>query len=976
MNKPTLDPRTKEELMALIANRAAEYTPEWRYEQEDTADPGAAIAALFGEMFSQTIDRFNLVPQKYYTEFLNLLGIPAPGVTPACGLVQLEAGGGPGEPVTVPAGTEIFAAAQEEGGEDVVYSTQHRIAVTTASLQDVFYVEPGRGRIERLDTNREQPFFAPTGGKNLQFHRFAFAQNQVLALCGPCEIQVALRQSARFLEEGTAKVLADPACATWRYFNGQDYPAFDAVQAKADVLVLKKENLDALCPEEDGNIYLYCDVGAKAQGGITLSGISLKSSMPKGIPADSLSNNDVPISQQDGGYCFGRRPAAYELFYIRSDQVFCKQGANVNMRMDIVPVVFSQVGNEPQYEFNKRIIDKNDAVRITPDDVFVQQVVWEYYNGTGWARLAVGGNVNPFSCKQQGDLMVLFTVPEDMSPVMVNAQEGYYVRARVVNVENYLSTIPRWILPFVKDVVCDYQYTQQRSATVVRAWNNAKAKELLQADRITDWNMAVYEPMAPHPAAMYLRFDASPHGMPLSLLFQVVGDTLLESKIVFEAWDGEGFSQVRAVDQTQNLRYTGTAFLYLPEPLQPAELLGETGYWLRMSLSSYTQDERRVPKIAGLRFNMVEALQQQRAADQFFSTEAYDAGKVLELLEKPVLKSQVWVDEIAELSTAQVRELEQLGAQRVTVERKDGQPVHCWVKWEPVANLQLAGPQDRVYQVEACDGVVRFGNGANGKVPPRGDLNIRVSYFYGGGVRGNLPAGRVNALIGSIPRITGVSNIGPMSGGTDQTPMEKLEALGNKRIRHRERALGAADFEQMTLFRFERAAHVKCFSNTDQNGAKAPGHVCLVVMGRDFSDERMRYALCREIYEYLAQRCDCNLIASGRLHVVPSTEITVNVHVRVQMRDLDEAAVTQQQLVENIGELIEKTWRSREIGSQIDLLELYQLVKATPNVRVVELVLCEGSYFAQGRRCLCALDEDAVFPFATVRSGLHTVRVG
>ena len=167
MNKPILDPRTKKDLMDLIQRRAGEYVPEWRYEQGDETDPGAAIATLFGEMFYQTIDRFNLLPQKHYTEFLNLLGVPGPGVTPACGLVRFEASGD-GGPVPVPAGTEIFAAAQEEDGTDTVFSTTHRIEAITASLAEAYYVDPEAGRIERLDLSKEQPFFAPTGEENLQ----------------------------------------------------------------------------------------------------------------------------------------------------------------------------------------------------------------------------------------------------------------------------------------------------------------------------------------------------------------------------------------------------------------------------------------------------------------------------------------------------------------------------------------------------------------------------------------------------------------------------------------------------------------------------------------------------------------------------------------------------------------------------------------------------------------------------------------
>lgn len=975
MTKPILDPRTKEDVMQLIERRAWEYVPAWRYERRDGTDPGAAIAALFGELFYQTIDRFNLLPQKYYTEFLNLLGVPAPGVTPARGLVRFEAGGADG-PVPVPAGTEIFAAALEEDGEDVVYATDRKIEVTTANLLDIYYVDPAGGRIERLENGCEQPFFAPAGGENLQAHRFAFAHNQVLALSGPCEIEVSLRQSARFLEEGTAKLLADPARATWRYYDGEAYPAFDRVEADGGRLRLFKADEKALCPQEDGNLYLYCDVGAGAQGRITLSGISLKSSLPQGAPADALFHNDVPIAQGEGGYCFGRRPAPYELFYIRADRVLCKRGANVSLAVDLAPVVVSMAGQEPQYEFNKRIIDKNDAVRVVPDDVFVEQVVWEYYNGAGWARLGVSGNENPFSCKQAGDLRVLFTVPEDMAPVTVNAEAGFYVRARVVNVENQLSALPRYILPFVKGVHCAFQYTEPRPAQAVRAWNNAGVAEIPDAEGIADLQMTVYDPLPPHPRAMYLRFDASPHAMPLSILFQVAGETLLDSKILFEAWDGEAFVPVRAIDQTQNLRYTGAAYLYLPEPLPEAALLGAAGYWLRMSLSSYSQEEGRAPRVCALGFNIVEARQQQRGAEQYFSTEAYEAWKTLELLEKPVLEAEVWVDEAKELPAGQVALYERERPEGVRVERADGAPARCWVRWERVPNLALAGPDVRGYEVDACAGAIRFGNGVSGKVPPRGELNIRVTYSYGGGAQGNLPIGRVNALVGSIPRITGVTNIVPMSGGTDRPGMEKIEALGNQCIRHRGRALGRADFEKLTLARFERAAHVKCFPNTDENGAHAPGHVCVVVMGRDVTDERTRYALCREVYEYLLERCDCNLAAGGRLHVVPTTEITVSVRARVRMRDLDQAAATQQELAAHITELIEKRWRAREIGRQIDLMELHQLIKASPNVRAVEQVLCEGSYYAQGRRCLSALNENDAFPFASVRSGTHSIRVG
>lgn len=88
----TLDPRTKEDIMALLAERAREYAPMWRYGGNAQDDPGAAIFELFGELFFQTIDRFNGIPAKLYTEFLNLLAVPSPCALPSSSYMRFRVG--------------------------------------------------------------------------------------------------------------------------------------------------------------------------------------------------------------------------------------------------------------------------------------------------------------------------------------------------------------------------------------------------------------------------------------------------------------------------------------------------------------------------------------------------------------------------------------------------------------------------------------------------------------------------------------------------------------------------------------------------------------------------------------------------------------------------------------------------------------------------------------------------------------------
>ena len=49
-------------------------------------------------------------------------------------------------------------------------------------------------------------------------------------------------------------------------------------------------------------------------------------------------------------------------------------------------------------------------------------------------------------------------------------------------------------------------------------------------------------------------------------------------------------------------------------------------------------------------------------------------------------------------------------------------------EWEPVADLSTAGPDDRVFVLDATEGTVTFGDGEHGAVPPQGAI-VRASYL-------------------------------------------------------------------------------------------------------------------------------------------------------------------------------------------------------------------------------------------------------
>ena len=967
---PILDTRDQNEILEEVKEHARSYTPEWRCDGAPD-DPGTALTELFGEMFYQTVDRMNSVMGKLHTEFLNLIGFQMPDPVPASGILRFDAADAVTEPVPVPAGTQVFV--QDEAEENIVYETERRVESTAAGLTDLFFVDARGGVIQRLDTARPQPFFTTVEGENLQRHSFSLWQNDVLALTGPFEVEVELNRQTAFTAVETAALLAKEG--QWSFTTGKESVPFTAVRAEGHMLHLTYDGEQPLLPDEEGRYAVNCSVG-QGNGTIFLDSVHLRSRPVAEMSVDGVYGGDVRLDLSGGDYCFGRRPAPYAVCYFRSDQVFRKRGAVAKLRLEIAPMIFNLVNESPQYLFNQRIIDKRDAVAVVPDDVYIQQVVWEYFNGTGWKNLSVSGNQNPFSCKDETPLHVVFRVPDDMAAAEVNAETGYFIRARVVHVENQMSSKPRWVVPFLKDALCTWSYEAGQPVEGCRSENNGEHVILTQTSAVEHLRFPAVSHLPEEPPAMYFCFDRSPHAMPLSLLFEIAGHAKMEDKIRFEAWNGRRFEPIRSVDLTQGLLHSGMMLLYLPEKLPERTCFGVSGCWLRLSRSAYHRKKDGVyPQINGLRFNTVTAVQRERVPDVYGSTGAYEANKELRLTRQPVLSAQVWVDEVSGLAVADAEALVLAMPERVRIEREDRVLAHCWVKWERTASLSLAGPADRCYTLDAVSGTAVFGDGQHGMVPPAGESNIRVSYYQGGGSRGNCPAGAVTDLIGALPRISGVVNVTPMSGGTDRFTPEKVDAIGNKYLRHRGRAAGIRDFEEIVTQEFPQARHVKCFSNRDAEGNYAPGHISMVVEGCSLDDQRVVENLCQRIDEYLTRTCDCVLTAEGRLHVIGSTVITVSSRISVELADLDQSAVTQQAIVRRLEHLVDHVWREREIGTQLCIHQIWQTVRDTPNVRLIHSILLEGCYDDGGVRRMIPLESDDAFPYATVKSGTHLIQI-
>ncbi len=959
MNSPILDGRDLDAVRAQVERLARSYAPEWRCEWAED-DPGAAIAELFSVMFYQTIDRMNAVPEKLYTAFLNRTGFQEPEPSPARGVMRFTPSDTIEEPVPIRAGTRVFTP--DSDGENVVYETEQTIQATPAQLLDVWRADGASDSIRRSDSFPIR-FFGPDGEER-QRRRFLLAHNEALRTSGPCIITLQFQPSARYLEEGALKSLAE---MSWSFLHGGEWTPFSGSRAQGNQILLENEQWLSIDPDENGRHCIACE--GRPDLTLILDGAEISSVPVAPYPAERAFSDDLPIPSE-GGLCFGRRPTPYSLLYLRNDAALSKKGASVNLRFDLGVVVEDPPEQGPTFDYTRPVIDRAEAVALKPDDAFINGILWEYFNGLGWRELKVAGDKNPFAGMREGEFQIYFQVPDDIEPVAVNAETGLYIRARVTDVEHQYSLYQRWLLPLLREASFVWQYPKGVRAQWAAAEHNGTFREIPDADTVTRWGLTAFRPLDME--GMYLRFDRSPHAYPLSLRFRMTGRRPPEGRILWQAWNGKAFEDVRCLDGTDNLLHTGEALLFLPRPLREASFFGVSGYWLRLYRTS--GKAAQYPVVAEIITNAVSAVQRQREPEQFFDTGVYEAGKGLALLANPVQSCEVWVDEAGSRPESELLDLERERPDDVRMERENHLLQRCWVRWKRFEDLALAGPEDRAYALDAYEGFIRFGDGRQGRVPPAGDHNIRVSYSSGGGLRGNVPENAVRSLLEGLPRISDVTNLTAMSGGTGRLSREELAERGNRRLRARDRAAGRRDFEDIVRQGFPQIRHARCFSGRDERGNPAPGHVTLVFAGFARPGEDME-ALSQEVYEYLARRCSCCLTAEGRLHVCAATVLTVNTEISVDVERFAAAADTQIEIVRRLENLMDKVWRSRPIGEQLRLSEIWSAVRQTPNVRLIRRILIEGAYDRDGQAMLAPLERDSGFPYAVVRSGSHQVLV-
>ncbi|MDD1786224.1 hypothetical protein [Burkholderia gladioli] len=535
--------------------------------------------------------------------------------------------------------------------------------------------------------------------------------------------------------------------------------------------------------------------------------------------------NVIALDIANGAYPFGETPQTNDAFYIRSDAVFARTGARVTLDLDLAtvsqayPVVlYWQFWNGTAWDS----LNQTDAQR--------NQYQWVDTTSELQANATNGPTGIAFLCPA-------------MKPVSVTGAEGLWLRAMIASggygapggftttsVANTIDTVPDSILPptqkaaviawlnNVQGVNFSYQFSEAQfappfirtlhigyrySAAPSRFWtyNAFTASRFLSAPYVAvDARLSGF-----YFAFATEGFDTDTVGRRLEMYVSIDGERAEPARpLAWQYYDGAVWQPLAVDDGTYGLSRSGIVGIQVPPAMPATALYSQLAYWMRVENGHV----ERTIRVFGLYPNSVMAANVTSIVEEVLGSSNQQPGQTFQVSYPPVLPDLVLrVDEprgiedtpspvslsdsLAGSGTASGDASGSAGArgygERAGGTRGGGTTAAASSTasdtigrtWRCVDTFALCGPADRVYTLDCQNGLITFGDGYNGMIPPAGYNNI-VAAFYDTtqGLRGNVAANTLTLLRPGIGGIDAVTNPSAARGGVGGDTPDDIAATG------------------------------------------------------------------------------------------------------------------------------------------------------------------------------------------------------
>ena len=1005
----TLDPRTQEDLCDRLEELAASYTPEWRFDRRDP-DVGSTLALIYTGQMADNIRRLDQLPEKYHTEFANLLGLTLKPAYPASGVAVVELLRGTVPGAALPRGSRLMADGPDE--EPVLFETTGDVYLTNACITDVLSLSGSRGRVLPLlggpkaaelvpaapeETSDTEPapvlegpepegpvvagpfalfdYETPGIQKNalLLYHRDLFG--------GDSATPIRLSVTA---PDGTplADVLADPVRWRWRFYDGTELCPFETVRAEDGVLELRRSGGSQPVRLDGRDYHVVCleAVGPVTES-LTIGDIRMASVGEPAAPEMILHEDEV--LEADECLPFGDTVSLFDECYLCDDRVFAQQGAEVtlSLRLDSRRKLLRLTPQQESEEL-KIIKRKPRAVPYETASTAPEQVALEYFNGQAWRRLPCSAEWGGlFDGTKSGPFQIRFLCPEDWAPVPVGGYAGRSLRLRVTQADNCYLLPCEHTVPLLREVRLSYAYTgvwkQPQQVRVVRGTRTEDPTRALLDGR----GMTAFAPLPYPSASLYLGFDRPLEGAPISMLFDVEENVHFRmDPVQYEYSTRTGFRPMKVIDGTEDFSSPGIVLFLPPADFAPMEVEGVRRWWLRLRGSEDAAQGYHA-KIRSIRLNAVGIRNQQTHEEETFYVENTVPDLTIPLSARNILSAEVFVSELGQHSRQQMRRMQEEHPEDVRVEYDQmGEIVSFYVRWTEVDTFDRSQRGDRHYMIDRVRNALVFGDGVHVRIPQAGrDASILVRAVSCDGARGNVPAGAVDRFYGNVMYVQSVTNPVAACAGSDLEDLDSARRRGAELLSGRGRLISEQDFTRAVKAFSGAVEKVKCMAGRSIDGREDPSLVTIAVMTEDYDRGAYAFHNIREpLRRYLLERCDATM-AKDCLILSEPVYVEISVTVWVRADGAGRAFEVQDLVLDSIRGFLDPLPHPGHAGWEIGVLpsegQIRMLLRSLRFAGRVEQMVMTARYVDQDGIHETGLDGLPDMPFAIGVSGQHQVHM-
>lgn len=541
------------------------------------------------------------------------------------------------------------------------------------------------------------------------------------------------------------------------------------------------------------------------------------------------------------------------------------------------------------------------------------ELSWEYFDSHGWQRLTLQKD-ETHNLATSG--LITFNVPTELAQTDVSGQTDYWIRARLIGGDyghaKYIVetkgtdpstqtiTVDTKDLhpPEILSITAMFKLDDPAPAQIVLADNNAGVLDQTQAAAEKNAEFELFEGLL---ALDRIGYDTPLAGRALFLGFtKPFNVSSLSLYADAEEQDGEGALRAAVLaqggwrdavtdDETVGLCRRGFIRISALQAPVRATLFGQELYWLRLALASpNTAAADWKPKVSGLYVNAVLVDQARSVTREMLGSSDGSPDQTYTLSGKPVLlrdgpgRSGAHGDDDTDIELRVREKLSDEDRAVLAATIKGAAAVVSppdlpgdWVLWRRVDSLLGAGNDDRVFTLDADQGVVHFGDNRSGKIPPAGRDGICVfRYRQGGGLQGNVPAFAIENLKTALESVDAVVNPIEAAGGLDAPNIERIIAGAPALLRHANRAMSAADMEAFAVASSPDVARARLVMPRDPGDAL---QLAVAIRAKD-AQPRPSRARAEALAKYILDHASGGLDADA-LKVVPPDYVPVKVRV-------------------------------------------------------------------------------------------------